>query len=278
MKNLFFKIKYFFGTIYRGMIGRCHNAFDKAPEIDSGIENFVIGKSEEGREIKGYKIGSAEKKILFVAGIHGNEVGTVKLARKIINYFYEFGRDALQCVSTRNIILYVIPCLNPDGYNLALKNPDYRHRGRIGRFNVNGVDLNRNFPTKNFKKYSEWGFGRDYNDEKIKIFCGEFGGSEKETQALINFIKSENIQNLIIFHNAGKDVVYNSGDEIAKDWAETYHKFAKFKIRTNLNYSGGAAEWARENNIHYLTVEGGSRWGSDWKRQKRAIEKIMREL
>ena len=286
MKNLFFKIKYFFGTIYRGMIGRYHNSFDKAPEINNGVKNFVIGKSEESREIKAYKIsyhstgslvvptgvGAPQndiptKKILFVAGIHGNEIGTVKLAHQIINYFNYFNEF--------NGILFVIPCLNPDGYDLALKNPDYEHRGRIGRFNANDVDLNRNFPTKNFQSNSEWGFGRNYSDEKIKIFCGEFGGSEKETQALINFIKSENIENLIMLHNVGKDVVYNQSDETAKNWAEIYHKITKFKIRTNLNYSGGVAEWARENNIHYLTVEGSSRWGSDWKRQRQAIEKII---
>ena len=267
MKNLFFKIKYFFGTIYRGMIGRYHNSFDKTPAINSNVESFVIGKSGEGREIKVYKIGDRGGKILFVAGIHGNEIGTVKLAHYIINFFNDF--------NDFNGVLYVILCLNPDGYERALKNPDYAHRGRIGRFNANDVDLNRNFPTKNFQPNSEWGFGRDYSDEKIKIFCGEFGGSEKETQALINFIKSENIENLIMLHNAGKDVVYNQSDETAKNWAEIYHKITKFKIRTNLNYSGGVAEWAKENNIHYLTVEGGSRWGSDWQRQRQAIEKII---
>ena len=293
MKILFFKIKYFFGTIYRGMIGRYHNSFDKTPAINSNVESFVIGKSGEGREIKVYKIISGNstclaeresrragsfvadapqddirsKKILFVAGIHGNEIGTVKLAHYIINFFNDF--------NDFNGVLYVILCLNPDGYERALKNPDYAHRGRIGRFNANDVDLNRNFPTKNFQPNSEWGFGRDYSDEKIKIFCGEFGGSEKETQALINFIKSENIENLIMLHNAGKDVVYNQSDETAKNWAEIYHKITKFKIRTNLNYSGGVAEWAKENNIHYLTVEGGSRWGSDWQRQRQAIEKII---
>jgi len=301
MFKLFYKIKYFFGTIYRGLIGRSHNAFDQAPEINKDVENFVIGKSEEGREIRVYKIGSQSmrsldssdsalpagvardklKKILFVAGIHGNEVGTVKLAGNIINYFFNvtpsFSSDEsdLKAGVTKDHTLYVIPCLNPDGYERALKNPDYAHRGRVGRNNSRGVDLNRNFLTQNFQKNSEWGFGRNYGDEKIAAYCGEFGGSERETQALIKFIKQENIQNLIMLHNAGKDVVYNSGDQVAKKWAEIYNKFTKFKIRTDLNYSGGVAEWAKENNIHYLTVEGSSRWGSDWKKQKRAIEEIL---
>lgn len=268
--NLFYKTKYFFGTIYRGLIGRYHNAFDLSPEINKNVENFVIGESYEGREIRCYKVIDNKvisNKLLIVAGIHGNEVGTVKLANHIINFFYNFNNI--------NVFLYVIPCLNPDGYNQAIKNPDYAHRGRVGRNNSRGVDLNRNFPTQNFQKNSEWGFGRNYSDEKIAAYCGEFGGSESETQILINFIKQKNIDNLIMLHNAGKDVVYNSGDQVAKKWAEIYNKFTKFKIRTDLNYSGGVAEWAKENNIHYLTVEGSSRWGSDWRKQKSAVEKII---
>ncbi|HPI67256.1 MAG TPA: M14 family zinc carboxypeptidase [bacterium] len=270
--NVFYKTKYFFGTIYRGLIGRYHNTFAQAPVINKEVENFVIGKSAEGKEIRCYRIKGIgnkglEEKILFVGGIHGNEVGTVKLAHYIINYF--------SLVKNFKSTLYVIPCLNPDGYNQALKNPDYAHRGRIGRANSRGVDLNRNFPTPNFQSEGEWGFGVNYSDEKIKIYGGEFGGSESETQALINFIKQENITNLIMLHNAGQDVVYNNGDEVAKNWAEIYQEFTKFKIRTDLNYSGGAAEWAKEKNIHYLTVEGSSRWGSDWRKQKQAIKKIV---
>jgi len=288
--NIFYQLKYFFGTIYRGLIGRYHNAFDKVPEINKEVENFVIGKSVGEKEIKVYRISGknmgsltpsgvrddiALKKMLFVAGIHGNEVGTVKLAQHIINYFYDiFCRGEKFFAHT----IYVIPCLNPDGYEISLKNPDYAHRGNVGRFNKNGVDLNRNFPTKNWQSRSDWGFGTNYNDKHFEVFCGASAGSEQETQTLITFIKQENIENLIMLHNAGKDVIYNQGDEVAKNWAEIYNKFSKFKIRTDLGYSGSVAEWAMENNVHYLTVEGSSRWGSDWRRQKKAIEEILQEM
>ncbi len=300
MKKIFKKIYYIGGTIYRGLIGVWHNALDKAPEIKSGVENFVIGKSVNGREIKCYKIGGKVTgsladardrvgRILIVAGIHGNEVGTVKLARRVINWFYDIcsrdaiydvskdvvKRDAINRVSTGGLTLYVIPVLNPDGYEQALKNPDYWQRGRVGRFNENGVDLNRNFPTRNFQKKSVWKSGRNYAECEEEVYGGEFGGSEPETRALIDFIQKENIQNLIMLHNVGSDVIINKGDETARHWAEIYNRNSHFAIRTSLNYSGSAAEWAREQGIHYMTVEGSKRWGSDWSKQKVAIEKIL---
>lgn len=286
MKKIFKKIYYIAGTIYRGLIGIYHNNFDKCPAINSKITSFSIGNSVQKKIIKCYKIGNDDKKILFVGGIHGNETGTVKLACYVANWFYDKNavetrlacpQDKHRClVSTGNITLFIISCLNPDGYELAKKNPDYFHRGKVGRFNANNVDLNRNFPSQNFKQKSVWKTGKDYSEKSQEIFCGEFGGSEPETRALIDFINKEDIKNLIIWHNLGSDVIINENDEVAKKWAETYYQYSKFKIRNFFKLSGSAAEWCRENDIHYMTVEGSSRWGSDWKRQRKSIENILK--
>ncbi|MFH1610597.1 MAG: M14 family metallopeptidase [Patescibacteria group bacterium] len=277
MKKIFKTIYYIGGTVYRGLIGIFDNLFDKEEKISNEVGREVIGKSVKGREILAYKIGNGENKLLITGGIHGNEVGTVKLAKKIINYFANknFPPKTDQPID-ENIQLFIIPVLNIDGYLQAKKNPDYMHRGKIGRFNACQVDLNRNFSTQNFKQYSEWGVGKNYSDEKIKIFCGGYGASEPETKALINFIKNNNIKNLIMLHNVGKDVIIAEDDEVAVKWAEIYEKYAKFKIRYDLGYSGGAMDWAKENNINYMAIEGTSRWGSDWKKQQKAIIKILK--
>ena len=61
--------------------------------------------------------------------------------------------------------LFFIPCLNPDGMSIET------------RTNANGVDLNRNFPTKNWEL-----------TEKNESFGGEFPACEIETNFLIDVI------------------------------------------------------------------------------------------
>ncbi len=302
MKKIIKKIYYIGGTIYRGLIGIFHNTFDKCEKINSEIESrglgIVVGKSVGGRNIFCYKIifitstGSFVanskrpapqdriKKILIVGGIHGNEVGTVKLAKKIVNYYFNKApaKRLEPTDKNLNIELFIIPVLNIDGYTKAIKNPDYFYRGKVGRFNSNNVDLNRNFPTKNFQSKSVWKTGKNYSEKSQEVFCGEFGASELETKSLINFIKKENIQNLIMLHNVGKDVMINKDDKVAENWARIYNKYSKFKKRFDMNLDGGASDWARENKIHFIAVEGSSRWGSDWARQGNAIFEILKNL
>lgn len=269
MKKIFKKIYYICGTFYRGMIGIFDNIFDREEEIPENIEKEVIGKTVQGREILVYKIGAGEKRLLITGGIHGNEVGTVRLAKKIINYFYN---------NKINLKLYIIPVLNIDGYLQAKKNPDYIHRGKVGRFNTNKVDLNRNFPTQNFQQYSEWKTGKNYAEKADQVFCGEYAASEPEIKSFIDFIKNNNIKNLIILHNVGKDVMIDEDNNISKKWAEIYKKYAEFNIKYGLGVSGGALGWAKENNINYIAVEGGSRWGSDWGSQGKAVIEVLKAL
>jgi hypothetical protein len=270
--NIFKKIKYFGGSIYRGLVGMWQNASDKAPEIKTAVEWFVLGNSREGRNIRCYKIGTGPKKILFVAGIHGNEVGTVKLAHNLINWIY------LNRENFFNLSIYIISCLNPDGAEIAKQFPDYFGRGRFGRFNANNVDLDRNFPEKNWQPQSIWPRGQDYGDEAIEVFCGESAGSEPETQGFISFVGIERIKNIISLHNMAGDVIINLENPVAVGWAKIYNQKAKFRIVKSPQLSGNLSEWCKENNINHMTVEGTTRWGSDWKKQKVALEEILKDL
>jgi len=237
------QIYYIGGTVYRGSIGILHNLFDK-PKLNKSLKSFSIGKTELGREILAYKfLGNGQGKLLIVGGVHGNEVGTVKLTTKILNY--------LNLNQEKNgwAKIFIIPCLNLDGYAQARKHPDYMHRGKVGRLNANKVDLNRDFIEK----------------------------SASETKALINFIKQENIKNIIALHSVESKVYVSlqRKNDIENKWAETYKKFAKFKTGSDSNQKGSMGPWARENNLNYITVESSTRWGSDWRRQKNALKKII---
>ena len=86
-----------------------------------------------------------DKTILIIGVFHGEE----PQGEYLIN---EFLKTDLNGIKNK---LLIIPCLNPDGKN------------RNQRQNSNGIDLNRNFPTKNWEK-----------TEKKEYYGGESPASE----------------------------------------------------------------------------------------------------
>jgi murein peptide amidase A len=80
-----------------------------------------LGRSERGRPIVAYHVGSMTGPPVLVVGcIHGNECAGIPVA------------DALENVHT-SVNLWIVPNLNPDGYAAGT------------RQNARGVDLNRNW-------------------------------------------------------------------------------------------------------------------------------------
>jgi hypothetical protein len=267
-----FSLKKKAGFIVRGAIGFLTNFLEKTIDINDNVKKIEIGKTVKGNSINVYLIGDGEDKVLFVSAIHGNEVGTVKLAYRLIDYLEK--RSDLK----NRFSFFIIPCLNVDGYNNALRYPDYFNGGNIGRLNTNNVDLNRNFDTPSFQKESVWSYGKNYQEKK-KVFCGKWGNSEPEIQALTKFIKNNNIKIVYFFHNAGKDVMGNN-NEVSQKLTKIYCQKTGFRYISDdewkkLKQTGTAKEWCEMNNIAYIEVECSNRWGSDWRRQKEAIISII---
>lgn len=261
------------GVLKRAIIGIFHNVFENYPTLPSSVQHESIGQSHEKRPIKLFRLEKGSRKILFAAGIHGNEVGTVKLAYKMLRW--------LTSQHFENLSLYIVPCLNPDGFELARKNPDYFSGGRIGRFNKRGVDLNRNFDTPSFRKKSVWSHGKNYS-KKTEVSCGEHGNSEPEIAALTNFIENENIKILFMLHNAGRDVQGNK-NALSQKITRLYGEKAGFRYVNEdewktLGQTGTSKEWCEQNNIAQIEIEGSTRWGCDWNRQKGAIEAVLTAL
>jgi predicted deacylase len=99
-------------------------------------ESCEIGKSVEGKPIVVTRVGSGRKlAICLIAGIHGDEKTTSVLVDTIRN---EYKADP--GLVPKDARLYFLPYSNPDGY------------AKETRSNARKVDLNRNFPTKNWKK------------------------------------------------------------------------------------------------------------------------------
>ncbi len=102
-------------------------------------EEVELGRSVQGRPISCQVFGQGPETILIMAGIHGSEPAGTPLVRELAGYLVRHP----ELLDGRRIIL--LPEANPDGLVA----------GR--RFNVRGVDLNRNFPASNFAAVSRHG-------------------------------------------------------------------------------------------------------------------------
>ena len=85
--------------------------------------------------------------VKYVANMHGNEAVGRELMLAFIEYLVTSYKsnsdpDAVKLVETTDI--HIMPSMNPDGFEKANEGSCY---GTTGRWNANGKDLNRNFPT-----------------------------------------------------------------------------------------------------------------------------------
>ena len=128
--------------------------------------------------------------------------------------------------------LIFIPCLNPDGLQLKT------------RTNSNGVDLNRNFPTKNWKL-----------TEKDEFFGGMSAGSEIETQFLIDTINEFKPDLILTLHAPYKIVNY---DGPAKEISEKISEIINYPVEPSIGYPtpGSFGTYAGiEREIPTITLE-----------------------
>lgn len=115
------------------------------------------------------------------------------------------------------------------------------------RVNKNGVDLNRNFPTKNWEL-----------SEKNEYFGGETPASEKETKFIIETVEKYNPQLILSLHAPYKVVNYDCGGKCDLDIVERISKIMNYPIEESIGYPtpGSFGTWAGiERNILTITLE-----------------------
>lgn len=134
--------------------------------------------------------------------------------------------------------LLFIPCLNPDGMQLGT------------RTNANGVDLNRNFPTKN------WGEDTSKaGDNPTDYYGGTSPASEIETQFVIDVIEEYKPELIITLHAPYKVVNY---DGPARDIAEKISEIIHYPVEESIGYPtpGSFGTYAGiERQIPTITLE-----------------------
>ena len=191
-------------------------------------------KTAQGTPLELYKkshtLGGKAAPILFIGGVHGDEPEGVRLAEDFLTWLQE----AEQTESEKIRPWLLIPCLNPDGYK------------KNARTNGNGVDLNRNFPS------------RDWSPEAKadRYFPGPSPGSEPEVQALVQLIEDEKPQLIVHFHSWEPCVVYTGAP--GQKPAEILASGTSYQAREDIGYptpgSLGQYGWL-EKKVPVICIE-----------------------
>uniref|UniRef100_A0A1I8ADR2 Peptidase_M14 domain-containing protein n=1 Tax=Steinernema glaseri TaxID=37863 RepID=A0A1I8ADR2_9BILA len=116
---------------------------------------YSIGQSVEGRELLVIEFSTTpgqhvqlKPDVKYVGNMHGNEAVGRELLLRLATYFCEGIRNRNKEVLDflNHTTLHILPSMNPDGFETAYNTAPGERAWLTGRSNVNGIDLNRNFP------------------------------------------------------------------------------------------------------------------------------------
>lgn len=183
-----------------------------------------------------------EKTLLIIGVMHGDEWQGEPLIEKMMKY------------SPKKNRLLFIPCLNPDGKELKT------------RQNANQVDLNRNFPTKNW-----------ILSEKNDYYGGQSPASEEETKFVIKIIETYPPSAILTIHNPYKIVNF---DGPAQKIALKFSYMNNYPLQEDIGYPtpGSFGTYCgAERKIPTITLELPDDEDIEklWEENKKAFEYFM---
>jgi hypothetical protein len=185
-----------------------------------------IGRSVEDRPIVMHVFGDGPHPVLVLGGIHGSEKNSADCAALLVEYLR---------THPVNRPITVIPAANPDGL------------ARGVRMNVHHVDLNRNFPAKNWTS----------RKEKPTNWGGPSAASEPETQALIKTIESLQPVRILSIHSITREPC-NNYDGPAEVLARLMTARNGYATKDTIGYPtpGSLGSWAGiDRQIPMITLE-----------------------
>ena len=182
-----------------------------------------LGRSVEGRPIRGRRFGGGGAALLVFGGIHGDEPASVEA-------LIELG--ARLAAAAPGAPVWLLPAVNPDGVARGQKN------------SARAVDLNRNFPARSFVTAHAPGY-----------FPGPAPLSEPETRLLADLVAREPIGAVVAVHAPFACVNY---DGPAGPWAEAVAAASGWPARGDIGYPtpGSLGSWLGiDRGLPVLTLE-----------------------
>ena len=227
---------------------------------------MTIGSSVHGRPIETYTYGTGETNLLFVGGVHGGyEWNSVLLAYWIIDHL-----TGDPTIVPPDLTITIIPSLNPDGvFKVIQKEGRFEATDvpsgantALGRFNANGVDLNRNFDCK-WQPKSMW--------RGTEVSAGTKAFSEPES-AVFRDVVAQIKPEAVVFWHSKANAVYASECQGGilpgtRTLMNTYATASGYKpIDTFDAYpvTGDAEGWLASIGIPAVTVELATHESIEW--------------
>lgn len=173
-----------------------------------------IGHTYEGRQVELLHLTrpttrSSKKTIFIDGGIHAREwIAPATILYFIEQLAYNPSRNPVISTILEHFDFYLLPVVNPDGYEYTHINRLWRKNRRVTSGSCYGVDLNRNFP---FQWNPSVGGSIDPCNE---IYSGPYAGSELETQNLVNFLHGTHTHDIVAYltiHSYGQMWLYPWG-------------------------------------------------------------------
>ncbi len=162
----------------------------------------VIGNSFDGRAISALRVGgkSDDSVSMLITGTqHAREwvaaMSGTCIADRLVR---DYDNDPAIRAFVDTTSLWIVPVVNPDGYQYSWGQDRYWRKNRRGGF---GVDLNRNFGVA-------WGGGGSSNSKRSQTYRGDRPFSEPETQALRALTMREAIGLHVDLHAYGQLVLF----------------------------------------------------------------------
>lgn len=200
----------------------------------------TLGFSRENRPIGIYWYGDPKPTLntLLVGAFHGDEEISAQLLFRLINAFENYPEQYQRVIkpakkSDPPVSFAILPVLNPDGLVISQ------------RVNAAKVDLNRNYPTK------DW---QEENQDTI-YYSGPSAGSEPETQIMIDLIKKYKPAKIISVHSPYKVINY---DGPALKLAKAMSEKCGYPVVDDIGYAtaGSFGTYAgKERKIAVITLE-----------------------
>ncbi len=228
-------------------------SYMKVSKLQPGdkIKQLTIGYSVSGESMDAIQIGDEGEVIHFYGGVHGDEPEGVDLAFKLKDYLVANAKDF------KNKTLIVVPIVNPDGF---------KNKTRV---NLNKVDLNRNFPSKDWVSKCD----------QPRYYPGPTANSEPETKAIVELIEQTQPKKIITFHSLIPHQINYDGP--AKKLAYAMSSHNQYPVTEHIGYAtpGSLGSFAGgDKNVSVITYELPEKISPDnaWNEAVKAILEAIR--